>query len=847
MTMRGNKDFVEKPADFVFQISIVNASEYDNGNKETSEIHLTLPQQADDIETALEEIGLPPDAEPGQYFINDRACILKSLNPLMDMHSDIHELAEVAKQLDTLDGFNMLKINAVMESGAAFENLAEVKEFTYNRDYYNLELDISDHTELGLSCIYKSGVFDTVPDYYKDAINPDAFGKYIAEAERGIFTTKGYLYPSGDKWQTVDLPDFKPKPLVHGADERPIDTTEHFAADLDSFYRGISNEYANMYDDEIKARYHIAALVQTGRTAELKEQICNMQKEYHLDNADVQPFLKRLEHFERCKGIEPESQKTRETPNLGEVDTATLIAFELDEFFREHDKKYAKKFPDPKTKKRDLADKLLTGETIEIKKQLDMMGQGHDDVFNMWLSAFEKEYRKPGRNLIYILSACNSNYKDMIAFVAADEKVYLGKRENYLFSTEHIPYYDNTDNSLIHVSNNKEMYYYLYGEGWDFSQEEMLKKGYCKESDFAEFAELQSGVLSQFEKKREFTFAGEPFHYYKNSKKQTKESEGKNMNEEVFKLRIENSEQKSVWIGFPCSGEDFKNTLAQGGFSNEDIEKANFTITGFVTDIPEYNNLSDFLSLHEVENTDGYVIRENVDELNYLATLLSNLSEQDKTAFCAALEAGEYNRNLKELINLAYNTEYYKVITDISDWADYGKYIALQNGFNTGNIGRIVNFIDFEGYGKQHADNHGGYLLDGIFLETGWTEFVNVYDGNPENIPQEYKISKNLQNAEKSTEQNYNHIYGIINKEPPKNKTLTDLHFKNNTGIINIGNGSTNIMISQHMKTDTRIEKFSSSKPPKPPKPSIKEQLQRTKQEQGKQPPKPPQKPEPER
>lgn len=312
--------FVEKPGDFVFGVRVVNASEYDNGNRETSDIYLELPKQANYIENALEEIGLPPDAKPGQYFIDDCNCILKSLNPLIDIHSDIYELADIAKQLDTLDGFQMLKLNAIMESGAAFESLAEVKEFTYNRDYYNLELDVSNHTELGLSCIYKSGIFDMIPDYYKDAINPAAFGKYIAEAERGIFTTKGYLYPSGDKWQAVDLPDFKPKPLVHGADERPIDTTEHFAADLDSFYRGISNEYANMYDDEINARYHIAALVQTGRTAELKEQICNMQKEYHLDNADVQPFLKRIENFEHCKGNYLANAEMQVEQNYNQID-----------------------------------------------------------------------------------------------------------------------------------------------------------------------------------------------------------------------------------------------------------------------------------------------------------------------------------------------------------------------------------------------------------------------------------------------------------------------------------------------------------------------------------------------
>lgn len=211
------------------------------------------------------------------------------------------------------------------------------------------------------------------------------------------------------------------------------------------------------------------------------------------------------------------------------------------------------------------------------------------------------------------------------------------------------------------------------------------------------------------------------------------------MENTVFRLRIENSENKSVWVEFPCNAESFKSILTQAGFSKEDM--TNFKITGFAAVVPEYKNLSDFLQLREVENTDGYIIRENIDELNYLAIRLSYLSEPDITAFCAALEAGEHNRNIKELINLAHNTGYYKVIADISDWSDYGKHIALQDGFNTGNIGSIVNFIDFEKYGRHHADDHGGYLLDdGIFLETGWAEFINVYDGNKMNIPFEHRL-----------------------------------------------------------------------------------------------------------
>ena len=47
--------------------------------------------------------------------------------------------------------------------------------------------------------------------------------------------------------------------------------------------------------------------------------------------------------------------------------------------------------------------------------------------------------------------------------------------------------------------------------------------------------------------------------------------------------------------------------------------------------------------------------------------------------------------------------------------------------------------MNYEEYGKHHAYDHGGYLLDGIVLETGWTEFDKVYDGK--NIPDEYRVT----------------------------------------------------------------------------------------------------------
>ena len=96
----------------------------------------------------------------------------------------------------------------------------------------------------------------------------------------------------------------------------------------------------------------------------------------------------------------------------------------------------------------------------------------------------EKHNEIPGRQMapeadpvVEIRSAVHSNYANMVAMLAADNKVYLGREERYSFTPGQPGSYDNRDGSLCFVSDMPEMYYFLYGEGWSHSQEEMLDRG----------------------------------------------------------------------------------------------------------------------------------------------------------------------------------------------------------------------------------------------------------------------------------------------------------------------------------------------------------------------------------
>ncbi|MCL2776263.1 MAG: DUF4942 domain-containing protein [Oscillospiraceae bacterium] len=114
-------------------------------------------------------------------------------------------------------------------------------------------------------------------------------------------------------------------------------------------------------------------------------------------------------------------------------------------------------------------------------------------------------------NLFPVVSPCHSNYIGMSGYIGKDNCIYLGKSGNYRYNCDNKQcYYDNSDNSLIFVSDNPEVYYFLCGDGYGFSKEEMLKKGALTETDLAEFARVYE-LLSLFEKQHKFTFGGIPF------------------------------------------------------------------------------------------------------------------------------------------------------------------------------------------------------------------------------------------------------------------------------------------------------------------------------------------------
>ena len=142
---------------------------------------------------------------------------------------------------------------------------------------------------------------------------------------------------------------------------------------------------------------------------------------------------------------------------------------------------------------------------------------------------------------------------------------------------------------------------------------------------------------------------------------------------------------------------------------------------------------------------------ESLDELNYLASKLDEMSQGEYEQFQAAMEIGDHSGSLQEIINLTENLDCYDIYPDIHDHDDLGRYYieeldAMQVPEH------LRNYIDYEAYGRDVALEEGGEFTDlGYVRDTG-SSFHEYYDGEHGSIPEEYRVMT-FQDTEELTEE----------------------------------------------------------------------------------------------
>ena len=182
------------------------------------------------------------------------------------------------------------------------------------------------------------------------------------------------------------------------------------------------------------------------------------------------------------------------------------------------------------------------------------------------------------------------------------------------------------------------------------------------------------------------------------------------------------------WVKFPTTAEELQKVFERIGIGSKDDFGQPYE-EWFITDYDCYvDGLYDKLGEYE-----------SLDELNYLASKLDEMSQGEYEQFQAAMEIGDHSGSLQEIINLTENLDCYDIYPDIHDHDDLGRYYieeldAMQVPEH------LRNYIDYEAYGRDIALEEGGEFTDlGYVRDTG-SSFHEYYDGEHGSIPEEYRV-----------------------------------------------------------------------------------------------------------
>lgn len=206
------------------------------------------------------------------------------------------------------------------------------------------------------------------------------------------------------------------------------------------------------------------------------------------------------------------------------------------------------------------------------------------------------------------------------------------------------------------------------------------------------------------------------------------------MDDNLFRVYIVNSQEfengndrpSGAWLSFPADTE---------------------TVVKLFNELNLPNNAgTNRYFISEVSSDNGYICDiitrdSDIDELNYLANRIMQLDASERIVFDAVLEAEEC-RTVKDAINLTYNTECYNVIPDMNSWTNVGEYFLRQTiDFEPDQFDIMTDYFDFIEYGRDYANETGGILLEGVYLETGCADYKEMYHGNINDIDLRYIVT----------------------------------------------------------------------------------------------------------
>ena len=201
------------------------------------------------------------------------------------------------------------------------------------------------------------------------------------------------------------------------------------------------------------------------------------------------------------------------------------------------------------------------------------------------------------------------------------------------------------------------------------------------------------------------------------------------------------------WVRFPTTEEKMKKVFERIGFEPgaPDGYGGHYE-EWFITDYDCY-----VPGLMEAARLGEY---ENLDELNFLASKIMELDDCELDRFEAAMEVADETGSVKDIINLIDNPEKYEVYPGIENDEDLGHYYIEELG-SIHLTDEVRDYFDYEAYGRDIAISEAGHYTSYGYVKDSQDPFKEPYDGDPENIPDEYKVTGFVHEKKERNEMDY--------------------------------------------------------------------------------------------
>lgn len=201
------------------------------------------------------------------------------------------------------------------------------------------------------------------------------------------------------------------------------------------------------------------------------------------------------------------------------------------------------------------------------------------------------------------------------------------------------------------------------------------------------------------------------------------------------------------WVRFPTTEEKMKKVFERIGIEPGATDGyGGHYEEWFITDYDCY-----VPGLMEAARLGEY---ENLDELNFLASKIMELDDCELDRFEAAMEVADETGSVKDIINLIDNPEKYEVYPGIENDEDLGHYYIEELG-SIHLTDEVRDYFDYEAYGRDIAISEAGHYTSYGYVKDSQDPFKEPYDGDPENIPDEYKVIGFVHEKKERNEMDY--------------------------------------------------------------------------------------------